>query len=555
MRQLTKISAIQERVGKTMIMESKAIITVLIVLATIGLSSAPASALEDKVRPVADEIRYEATLPNSSEIGSPLPLAAHWNSSEYGNGFGPDYQLGMIESGHYLLPWFQLSSPNQIKVNYSYYEKALRKAAALKLPISFLSTQWESILTSSPYYRFLPPGKNPNVVGQNGRIQSKVSPFGPVNQWEDVGKKWTSNALVEKLQAWYPDPPLVLFISNNEHARLDWHEVEQDAGYISLYGTGKGDDFKRKVVGDGWIKLYRGLQKGMREGLIAPLWKNRSVFIGYNAFGCSAFGRWAGWTDYSLYTPGRYEPWPSAWDGASPPYYVNNWNPSTDNIVWSPQIESMNWVFMLNEAKKLNPDFRFEISTWDGYEPAADNDKRKYYSSLGQNYNPERYEGFVQFGMWLLKPRVVREFRNHLAQLSDSEPYFLSIVRSVDRVHNDPVLRRFWRRGRLVANNKYQHPYQSNVTDEYKGVDRWFLLETDLDPKRPWELKTNIPVFAIALVIGEKPNREWLVYAHSPLKAYSAVKFVIPDYIAFAANVAPKGSFYHVVEKKTVTQI
>lgn len=529
-------------------------IAVLIMPAFIWLSSATASATADKVRPVAEEIRYESILANNSEIGRPLPLAAHWNSSEYGNGFSPDYQLGMIEAGHYLLPWFHLSGPDQIKVNYSYYEKAIKKAATLKLPISFLSSQWESILTTSPRHYSLPTWKNPNVVDQSGNIQKKVSPFGPVEPWEDVGQKWTSNALVEKLQAWYPDPPLVLFVSNNEHAKLDWHEVEQDARYISLHGIGKDDGFKRKVVGDGWIKLYRGLQKGMREGLVAPEWKDNSAFIGFYAFGGSAFGRWAEWTYYSLYTPGRYEPWPLAWDGASPAYYVNNWDSSTDYTVWSPQIESMNWVFMLNEARKLNPDFRFEISTWDGYEPTAADDKRKYYSKLGQNYNPERYEGFVQFGMWLLRPRVVREFRNHLAQLDDSEPYFLSVVRSVDRVHNDPTLRRFWRKGTLVANRKHLHPYQSNIPDEFKGVDRWFLLDTSLDPQRPWSSSTVIPVYSLALVLGQMPNREWLVYAHSPLKSLQNVRITIPEYRTVQMKVIPSGCFYLVSEMGNVVK-
>jgi len=63
-------------------------------------------------------------------------------------------------------------------------------------------------------------------------------------------------------------------------------------------------------------------------------------------------------------------------------------------------------------------------------------------------------------------------------------------------------------------------------------------------------------VFSLALVIGDSPNREWLVYLHSPLKVYSGVQVAIPGYGQIIANSSPGGSFYHVVENtKEVTEI
>jgi hypothetical protein len=151
--------------------------------------------------------------------------------------------------------------------------------------------------------------------------------------------------------------------------------------------------------------------------------------------------------------------------------------------------------------------------------------------------------------MWLLRPRVVREFRNHLSTVRRDEPYFMSVVNSVDRVHDDPILKKFWRKGQLVVNKKYLHPYQVNIPGEYGAVDRWFLLDTDLDPKRPWDLNTVIPVFALAMVMGEKPNREWLIYAHSPLKDRNNVQITVPGYGQITVNVSAEGSFYSVKEK------
>jgi hypothetical protein len=511
----------------------------------------------EKALTVAEEIRNEAVLPNNSEAGHPLPLAAHWNAARYAGGFTPDYQLEMIEKGHHILPAFFLPAPGDTKWigRSGYYEKAIKKASELKIPISFVSTQWERYLADSSRHLKLPAKDNPNVIDVNGTVLDKVSPFGPENLWHEVGEWWTSTQLLQQLQAYYPDPPLVLFISNNEHKKLLWHEVQKSARYLAIFGPGHDDNFKRKAVGDGWIKRYRALQQGMKEGLIATMWKDNAMFIGYNAFGTGAFARWKDWLRYSLYTTGRIEPWPLAWDGASVSYYVNNWNSGTDYTVMSPQIEAMNWVFMQGEALRLNPGFWFEMSTWDGHEPSKENDKRKYYTALGQVYSPDRYEGFIQFGMWLLRPRVVREFRGDRSDLSQDEPYFLAVVKSVDRVHNNLTLKKFWRRGRLVSNDDHLHPYQKNIPSEYNNVARWFLLDTDLDPKRPWALDTAIPVFSLGLVIGAKPNREWLVYAYSPLRNYSGVRIVLSDSEPFKVNASPNGIFCHVIENNGINKI
>jgi hypothetical protein len=129
--------------------------------------------------PIPEEIRREVALSTDSDMGRPLPLAAHWNMGVAKNGFSPAYQMQMIERGHHLLPWFQLPAPGQ-ETGSEYYEAPLKKAAKLKLPISFVSTQWESLLTSDPAYFKLPPDKNPSVLGIDGKVQPEVSPFGPM---------------------------------------------------------------------------------------------------------------------------------------------------------------------------------------------------------------------------------------------------------------------------------------------------------------------------------------------------------------------------------------
>ena len=506
----------------------------------------------DEAARVAEAVRAEVTRENNDPAGRPLPVACHWNSGRHPRSaeWGPKHQMELIAEGHYLLPWF---SHPAIDKHYSdedmaYYEGPIRRACELGLPIGLTASQWESGLSREPYLE-LPPDENPNVVDKEGKVRPEVSPFGPVEPWEQIGRQWTSSPAMQKLQAWYPDPPRVIFLSNNEHRKLTWRRVEESSRWAKEYGEGKSDEFKRNAVAEGWIARYRALQNGMRQGLESDAWRQAARFVGYNAFGPEFIGRWGGWPAYSLHRAGQIDPNPLMWDGGSPSYYTHDWNPSTDHTTWSPQIEFMNLVFMQAEAYRLNPDFWLEMSVWDGYD--GPNRERQYpsmrslYRKEGQTYDPARYGGFVQFGMWLLRPRAVREYRGWTFDPEEGMSYFMAIVEAVDRVHDNPILREFWRKGRLAPNRAHQHPYQAGVPAEYRDCDRWFLLDADVNPQEhPWKLSTDIPVFALALVHGESPNRRWLVYAHSPVMARKGVVLTVPDYQDITVDVTPAGSFW-----------
>ncbi len=544
-------------------------------LAILAAFAFPAAG-QDQVSPrLLDEIRQEATRSPGDRAGRPLPLAAHWNTAGANRaGFSPEYQLRLLRAGHHILPWLdwpptdrgleQMFKPNDPRRQKYFdsrlkeYEPVIKELARLRLPLSFLATQWESVLTYDKDFFNLPPDKNPNVIGLDGKVQARVCPFGPVEPWRRAGRSWTDNSFFKRIQEWYPDPPLVLLISNNEHAKLAWTEAEQSKRYLDRYGRGRSAEFKRKVVGDGWVERYRALLDGLRAGL-GEGWRKRVKLVGYEAFPPVHFGRWGGWMEYSLYTPGRLDPQPLVWDGGSPSYYLHNWMTLTDYTLWSPQVETMNWVFMLREVRRTRPDFWFELSTWDGNVPGQANDKRMFYARQGQRFTPARYEGFVQYGMWLTRPRVVREFRGYLETVAYAGPYFDAILRAVDRVYQEPVLRRFWRQGTLVVNPRGRHPFQAAIPREYKDAARWFLLDTSLTPKelraeefdnaKPPSRQTEIPVFALALVLGTAPEREWLVYAHAPRQARVGVGITVPGYGVITVDVAQSGSFYHVTEK------
>jgi hypothetical protein len=521
-------------------------------------------------------------LPPRGPDGRPLPLASHWNVGTVRGSFEPDHQIGLIQQGHHILPWMSWpqGSPSDRRFQ-DYYRPLVRYFAELGLPISIRGTQWPAMLVGKSY-RDGPRPDWAGVISPDGQRVPKLSPFGAIEPWKDPAREYVDTPAMKRIQELYPEPPLVLLVSNNEPPDLRWSKngplEELSKRYVQRYGTGRDDQFRRKVVGQGWMERYPVMFQAMRSALVSPTWRRNVRLIGYGAFGPCHFGRGEGWKVYSLITDQWTAPDWCYWPGGSPSYYTHNWNENRDHWVFSTQVESMNWVFMLDEAWQVNPDFWFELSTWDGNEVGSwmkgvgaetpeqllarcraglsaerigqidekllGKSKALRYLVEGQNYPPERAAGWVQFGMWLLRPRAVREFRGHATPLEPVKPYWMETVRAVDRVWANPTLAEFWRHGRLVPNLAQRHPYQTDVPAKYRDLRRWYLLDTNLDPPRPWTLTTDLPVFSLALVRGEEGQRRWLVYAHSPRGNRHDVEITLPDFGKATIDVPQAGAFH-----------
>ncbi|QXD16952.1 hypothetical protein GQ464_008465 [Rhodocaloribacter litoris] len=524
-----------------------------VVAAVVGPFRAPGPTAPAPPDDVVREMRAEVVKSSTDPAGRPLPVAAHWARGFGLQNFSSDYQIELLARGHHVMPTLPIPSPGGT----SYPGlAAVTRLAEWGAPFSLRVDQWENLLLSKDHprdepgrWRNLPPEQSPLTLAPNGQLVRILSPLGAVEPWYEVGKYYTASPAFGQLEAAYPDPPLVIMLSNNEARRLEpKQDIETHSRrYLDRYGTGRSDTFKRRVMAEGYIERYRALFRGLRDGMRTEAWRARTRMVGYTAFGPPHFGRWPRWTDYSFATDEEIDPSPHMWDGGSVAYYTHNWNASSDYRVFSPQVEAMNWVFMLEEAYRINPDFWFELSVWDGNSGGNDarrKDKAEVYRKAGQHWTPERYGGFVQYGMWLLTPRVVREFRGHGVPRTRFAAEFDALVAAVDRVWTNPTLKRFWRKGELVPNRTRQHPYQSRIPDKWKHVDRWFMLNTSLDPPAPWQLETELPVFTLARVLGEEGTREWLLYTYAPVQSYHGVVVEVPGFGPATVDATPAGNFY-----------
>jgi hypothetical protein len=522
--------------------KARAIIRIVVYLALTAATTACSFVL-DSGRSASEREHLRPTCPAYR-----LPYAALWNTGQRPGGFDPDWQAARLRENWPLLPSLYLGPPGQERSDPpdAYYEAALHAAAARHIPISFVSTQWESLLPQIAEFRQTLPSLDPRVSLENGSVGPKLSPFGRESDWFEVGKMWTSRELLTRLAKLYPNPPQVIFLSNNEQPKLRMSEVRTDRRAASILEKGSSSDDIRSSVGRRWHSLYKALFRGMREGLPAE-WRGKAVFVGYSAFGERAMGRWPGWSRDVLDAEAGVSWNISTWGGASVAYYVDSWSGLTDYTASSPQIEAMNWVPMLEMMHQTNPCFLMEMSTWDGNSNDK-NDKRAYYRGLDQQFSPQRYEGYVQFGMWLLRPYIVREFRKWTDTVDNQGAYFAVIAEAVERVRRNSELRKFWERGRLIPNRSKPHPYHIAVPAIFQRSERWYLLDTSLG--RPATPTSPVNVFALALELGEGEDKEALVYAHSPIGARDNVVVSVPGFGKYLLRVEVEGTFCIVAHAK-----
>lgn len=528
----------------------KAAAAALLVAGAAGVAT-PAVAATDVRLPTVDAIRAEALRPGNDPIGKPLPLAARWTLNLSPNGqwmypnivYHPNRQLDLIEAGHHILPQFPTG-------HWPYAEDfdftAMKRAAKLNLPFTMVFYQPEWNLYRDSRFFTLPAGQNPNVVEPGGKVRPQISPFGPVAPWQQVGYAETHTQRIAKLQQLYPNPPLIQWLSNNEPDRLFLSDADQDVRFKN-HCPGTCTMAERKAIAAREYKTrYRAMQQGMRDGLDNSAWKGKSIFVGYDAFHWMGVFSYAG--EYGISSEHERSQF---WDGASPSYYVPDYFQGiTDKTVVSPLVGSMSWQMFVDEAIAQRPNFWWEISTWDGG-PAV----RKRYLAAGESYPVARYQGLIEFGMWVTRPRVVREFQFEEPDLAVADARYMAIVAAVDRVHKNGVLRGFWRQGKLVRHPTQKHPWRIGVPAAYQFKARWFMLDASTNPPYPW-VDQEIPVFATALVRGVAPSREWLVLAHSPVRNYSRVQVKVPGYGSITVDTKPSVGFWLVSEAaKTVAAV
>ncbi len=538
----------------------------------------------------APDLAAWAKQPQLGPEGRPLPLTGSWMAEGM---FSPIRFVELVKRGHHVLPTFLGVSSQPIRAYQGgdarqrqrleeklekEYRPALEFAREHNLPIAIREWNWSSMppqyqqLAAQFDKREVPLGEDLRVI-VGGKPGKATDPFGPLEGWRAWGTFWFDNPFMRMIQQIYPNPPLVIFLDNNEGPKVrSAGDIPADYPRLIAFlgGTPPADQRTiEQAIRAGYAERYAAMFEAARAAMIEPAWKKNVRFVAYNTLWDTGYigegGRPKpgigfdpdqGWLTYRMF------------DGSMPELYDNDWQPGkTDFRPHSPQTEAMNYFAAQAHIFARDPDFYWSAIIWDGERPGnawrgrRSASKTYTYATRGQRWDFARYEGWAQFALWTTRPREYREFRGGTPERhAHMEGTFRAVLDAVDRPWANPVLREFWRFGELVPNRA--EPPWFNALDEshpqwVRDLDRWYLLTCDANPPRDtWENNTVIRVFAQALRLGQAPERRWLIYAHAPLGAVPNPTVIVPEHGPVVLPSVPKsGSFFLLEESKGTLEL
>jgi hypothetical protein len=534
----------------------------------------------------------------------PLPVTGSWNTEAH----TPLHYAQMIRDGHHPIMTFVDPVSRAMYVEYpanekwragaedeaakalaEYFRPGLEFARERKLPIVIRGWNWADQVMKFQELRAKISGKEipgAQIVNAivDGKKQKLTDPFGPIEPWREWGAFWMGNKLIREMQAIYPDPPMVIFLDNNESGEITgangqiaaelWKDgVAKFDRFVAKYGKKYGEgshnrEFQADAVRKGYAERYAAMFDAGKEAFTAPAWKKNARFVAYNTlagaaylgngkvpnigFGFDAKDGWTKWLQF---------------DGSMPELYDNDWQPGKrDDIPWSMQSEAGNMAAILPWAFGVRPNLIWSTIFWDGgFISQVDRgirgtSKTYWYATSGFRWDFARYEGWVQFCLWTIRPAIAFEFREPGPLTPVGAGTWMALNHSVNRPWTNQVLRAFWEQGRLVPNTAeppWFNEFPEGAPDWIRALPRCYQLTCDANnPRAEWGPYTRLRVFAMALVLGDAPARRWLVYAHAPNGGVSDTSVALPGFGNVRLPAVPRsGSFFTVDEKGGAVEV
>jgi hypothetical protein len=568
---------------------------------TFGNGSTPSNPTNAK-----EDLQWWAAQPADGEEGRPFPVTGSWNIGRFYNqpwdeetaeAWSPTYFTEEIENERHVLPTFKdFINPGtrnvrqweevdvEKLVDEQYYPQALSYCAEHNLPIAFRGWNYGTYVASYEKQverhtnRTFSVEETGALVVEGERKLGKSDPFGPVERWRELGRVWFGSPVVEELASRYPEPPRIVMLDNAEvHVRRLNANMDR---FVAKFGKETVENMSKERKAEELEKAYAKRYAAMFEAArkAAPdAWSKVLQFVAYNNFpwpkpgnnGANGVRRIE---DVEQLTE-AHQGWKKH-DGGMPEVYLNDWQVGRgkrDYHLWSPQEESTTHPIFAEQVFEERPQYYFANIGWEGGLPARGRSATNILIVSGpasdrtRRWDLDRYEGMLQFALWANRSRSFREFRGGSTRDAYYQATWERYMDMVDRVWETEALHEFWKHGDLVSNPEvveaintaYEESPNHNATYE-----RFYLLTCDANPA-PTEVGRfrkglNLSVYALALQLGEAPERRWLVVAQTPENGgRSEVTVTIPDYGDVTLDaVSRSGSFYVVTEgEETVERV
>jgi len=492
-----------------------------------------------------DAIRAETARANVELDGRPLPLAASWQMGDFGGGTaragpGPIEQRELLASGHYWLPGVAMPMPGTTTpyhANEKVFRRFVRELADAGLPFTIAHTQLENALRSALWpgatWHLLPAATTGMALALDGTIhaEKRVDPLGPVGLWREIGAGVLRSEPMDWMQTAYPDPPRVVWLSNNEAEKLSWVRFHESKRYVDLYGSTSSMTQRAQVYVEAMRERTQAMNGTRRTGL-APSWREASMDVGFGVAAAPFFGRWDGWPEYLSYTPAQFYHG-LGWDGGSQhEVYLTK----RDLRMWSPYGQAMQLPFQDALTDAYRPRWWRETSVWH----QTDEFRALHWP---EGYTTDRYRGLVRWLLWMQRPRVLRQFEMWSSPNVKGWPWLSECLEAVREVHENDTLRHFWRLGTLVPEPSRPSPWSYSIPPYLAAEKRHFLLRTNAEELwDPAVYPTDWPVKVWAMAL--KLDGEWLLYVQSPGGFKAGVEVTIPERGVVKVDASQRGDFY-----------
>jgi len=524
--------------------------------------------VESAVPHAVAAVKTESALPTTGGATRPLPLLSHWAievpQSNPEVGWGANWQHDQIVAGKLFLPWIRLPNPlywhnGQPSPDWTYqFQEILEYAAANGLPIG--------IKTYQPEAAFYTSGMPINFVGFaaadnpcayiSGARQNIADAIDPGTSWYDCGYMFWDNAIADWIQTLHPNPPRVILYNNNEGTKLTSFNIATSQRVIDAYPTVASYTTQQKIelVFDLYEARFNDMWDGMKARMSAN-WASVIEVVNYSPFNAGLgyfYGRYTYAPNYWGWRTGEQAAEHRRCDGFSQQWYNNHSSQALSHYdqVNSPQMHATWWPVQLDFIFSENAEFWLELATWYG------NSQDISWSGM----NPSGYQGMCLYGMWMIRPRVLREYQDATAKITGSVSGFSygtfwdNVVAAIQRIHDNDTLRAFWQDSELLANGVetvptlFANASALPVDAAFDTTDNWFKLTTSVDPGAYTADTTKVPVWAIARERGDTPNRQWLIYAFATDTDRTGVTVTVPVYGDIVINIPETGGYWVATE-------
>lgn len=456
--------------------------------------------------------------------GIPLPTWATWGDKWNPDLFGPAFSLDMLEKfGRGIVrPTLPLPDPRKKgpQRHFPEREALLRRARALEPAVVYLRGG-------------NPLSEHDDLFEEEGQLDNVMTPV--EGDWHELAARFevASQYAEEQFPGLWPPTGRNVILWNDERPH---HRVRPASTGLNMMP--EGFDTARDINTaweDGW-NTFRYGYGGVDVAAYRTHGENSYKPPGERG------GRSTGWLpkegDNSLVgTPLHGTILSGGLQEVSLEFYIGR-DGQADHIS-SPHIRLAAAYAALAERTREVGSVDVAMSVWDG-------------QARGPGWTPEEYASRWMFAAWQLRPSCIHEFRGAKATLAQFRERSEALLRAVELVHENAILRRFWQRGELISTSPFAPIKEMDaetipgVTDEGGSGRRWFLLPSSGNPAAR-SLSAEVPVQALALFDPEEAD--FLVVSRG---TYGKDAHVWLDGHGYDVDATPEGQYTILGEDSTI---